>query len=116
MFISGCSSVQTQPSMDKAVTQHTSCKKMSAANHVIRKNPINVAVYTHKNPDKPYVIIGKEIISKYNLGGIKRQEASLHDTMRNLAASIGGDAVINVEHHNDKIIATVIAYNPDKLA
>ena len=114
IVVTGCSSHKQQP-MGTAVINTSVPKKMAALSPSHKKNPITVAVYVRETPQKPYVVVGREIISKYNLGGIKRQEASLRDTMRDLAASVGGDAVINVEHHNDKITATIIAYDNRKL-
>ncbi len=75
------------------------------------KNPISVTIYTGKQkPDKPYVILGHETVSKYNLVGIKRQEANLKDSIRHLAAKQGGDAVIDIANHGDSISYTVISY------
>jgi hypothetical protein len=117
IVISGCSYFQSQPQqpIDTAITQQPVSKKMAVLGECYKKNPIDVALYIHENPNKPYIVIGKEIISKYNLSGIKRQTACLHDTMRNLAASMGGDAVMNIRPYHNKIIATVIAYNPNQL-
>lgn len=105
LFLSACST--TPPS----ATTTPLPTKLTAA-----KNPITVAVYTQ--PKKlsaiPYKIIGKTSISEYNLGGIKRQEACLNDTLRTLAASMGGDAIIDIIHNNKKVTGTVIAYQPSK--
>lgn len=80
-------------------------------NTLAKKDPISVTFYTHgQKPTDKYTIIGKGTISKFNVGGIKRQTATLHDAMRNLAASMGGDAIINIEHDDKSITATVIAY------
>lgn len=75
------------------------------------KDHISVALYTGKQkPNKPYVVLGQETVSKYNLVGIKRQEANIHDAMRQLAATLGGDAVIDIATHQDNITGTVISY------
>lgn len=79
-----------------------------------KKNPIAVTLYTHgKKPSKPYTIVGHETVSKYNLVGMKRQEAHIRDVMRNLAANMGGDAVIDISHDDKTVQATVIAYHDD---
>lgn len=79
------------------------------------KNPMTVTFYKKgTNPKMPYKIIGEESISKYNLGGIKRQEGNVRDAMRQLAAAMGGDAVINLKHDAKSISGTVIAYQKDK--
>jgi hypothetical protein len=75
------------------------------------KNPQWVTFYTSQNkPQRPYRIIGTATISKYNLFGIQRQEATLQTMMQKLAASIGGDAVINIMHDTQSIQANVIAF------
>jgi len=115
-LLSACSSTPTQQPVDTAVKEIAPQKKIAMLDQQCsKKDPLNIAVYPHEKPKKPYIVVGKETISKYNEGGIKRQEACLRDAMRNLAASIGGDAVIDLQHHNDKITATVIAYDKNEL-
>jgi hypothetical protein len=75
------------------------------------KNPLTVAMYTHRQkPSDPYKILGTETISKFNYNGIKRQIAIIHDAMRNLAAKMGGDAIINIAHDDKTVTGTVITY------
>lgn len=76
-----------------------------------KKNPMSVALFTHgKKPSNQYKILGTEKVSEYNLVGVKRQEAHIRDMMRNLAANLGGDAVIDIEQQDKNIIGTVIAF------
>lgn len=79
----------------------------------LKKNPIAVAFYDNK-PTTPYKVIGTETVSKYNGVGIKRQEASIHDAMRNLAAAMGGDAIIDVMHDDKTVTGTVIGFENNK--
>ena len=75
------------------------------------KDPIAIAFSDEENkPLHPYKIIAKESISQFNTGGIKRQEATIHDVLRQLAASIGGDAVINIKEENQRISGEVIKF------
>ncbi len=75
------------------------------------KNPLAVALYSgQKKPEKPYVVLGKGSVSKYNQVGIKRQEANIRDVMRHMAAKLGGDAVINISHDANTVTGTVIAF------
>lgn len=75
------------------------------------KNPIAVTLYTGmQKPEKPYVVLGQQTVSKYNFVGIKRQEANIKDSIRRLAAKKGGDAVIEITNHPDSISYTVISY------
>ncbi len=75
------------------------------------KSPITVALYSAgTRPEHPYKIIAKKSISKYNLVGIKRQEAVIHDALRNIAASMGGDAVINITKDDKKVTCEVVRF------
>jgi len=97
--LSGCSSTATQPIHHQTQTP------------TAHKNPMNVSFYPKgANPEAPYTVIGDATISKYNKVGIKRQEANIHDAMRSTAASMGGDAIINVKRNDKTVSGTVIAY------
>ncbi len=85
----------------------------SAATHQ-QKNPLKVTFYTKGQPKEPYTVLGEESISKFNLGGSKRQEANIRDGMRELAAAMGGDAVINIKNNGSAISGTVVAYQKEK--
>jgi hypothetical protein len=75
------------------------------------KNPQHIALYpANMDPDKPYKVIGVASVSKYNLVGMQREQKTIHNIMQNLAASIGGDAIMNVTHEDDKVQAKVIAF------
>lgn len=78
------------------------------------KNPTRVAFFNKESIKHPYNVLGKESISKYNLGGNKRQEAHIRDAMRELAAAMGGDAVIDIKHDEKSITGTVIAFQKEK--
>lgn len=106
LTLSACATTRQQP-VDKPLlsTASTSFKDKT------RKDPIEIAVYLEGKPLHPYKVIGTETISKYNTVGVKRQEAVIRDAMRNLAASMGGDAVINIMNDDKTITATVIAYD-----
>ena len=75
-----------------------------------KKNPLAVSLYTNSKPKLAYDVIGEESVSRYNQGGNKRQEAIIRDGMRELAANMGGDAVINLKYNGKVISGTVIAF------
>lgn len=59
---------------------------------------------------RPYRIIGKETVSRYNLIGLERPPKNLDLLMKNLAASMGGDAIIDKRMDQKKVEGTVISF------
>src|SRR5690348_1468602 len=106
LALTSCSTVE-QPC---PVCQQKNSKPQQTALATSPKNPLKVAFYTHTKPPVPYKVIGDESISKFNLGGNKRQEANIRDGMRELAAAMGGDAIINIKHDSKSISGTIVAY------
>jgi hypothetical protein len=74
------------------------------------KDPVNVSFLKSIAPDRPYRILGQAQVAKFNMSGVKRQEATIRDLMREQAASLDGDAVVNIRKTDKMITATVIAY------
>lgn len=109
-------------SMLTACTTHNQPTPRLAANFINResvqattkekfpaKNPQTVAIYKEK-PLTPYRIIGVAKVAKYNFIGLPRKEETLQDMMKHLAASIGGDGLINVNANHDGLEAKVIQF------
>lgn len=107
------SCTETQTNYQPMNTPIPSRPLAPATHHHHKKNPLTVTFLKGK-PKMPYKVVGLESISKFNLGGNKRQEASIRDGMRELAAAMGGDAVIDIKHDAKSISGTVIAYQGDK--
>jgi hypothetical protein len=110
LSLSGCT---TTPPANHAqnAKKSTLAANEPKTNTLKEKDPLNVAMYTQgQKPANPYKVLGTESISKFNFGGIKRQTASIHDAMRDLAAKMGGDAVINIAHDDKTVTGTVITY------
>jgi hypothetical protein len=75
------------------------------------KNPQTVAMYTpDRAPTLPYRVIGVATISKRNLLGMERHETTMHTMMKQLAASVGGDGLINVNSDKEAMQAHIIAF------
>lgn len=80
-----------------------------------KKDPLNVSIYNRGiRPHGPYKVIGLETVSKYNHVGIKRQEANIRDTMRDIAAAMGGDAIIDLRYEKHVVTGKVVAYQGSK--
>jgi hypothetical protein len=80
-------------------------------NTLAKKDPIAIIFYPHgKKPPNHYTVLGEGTVSKINQSGFKKQTASIHYSLRNLAVSMGGDAIINIKHHDKFVTGTVIAY------
>lgn len=110
LHLSACVTTNTANKSPKLALT-TEKKPIELSRHDVNKNPLSVTLYTGKrNPNKPYIILGKESVSKFNRVGIKRQEANIRDAMRHVAATLGGDAVINISHDANSVTGTVIAY------
>lgn len=91
----------------------TSCATVSHSD----KHPSTKPYHKHPSmialddqPDRPYKVIGKTSISRFNSAGFKRQQAVIHDHLRILAASLGGDAIIHLKHKPTTVSGTVITY------
>lgn len=113
IVLSGCTHTHKPIDHATCVTPPPIPKKQIATPK--KKNPITVTFYRKgQKPEMPYRILGTETVSKFNTVGIKRQEASIRDVMRNLAASMGGDAVINIQRDDKSVFGTIIAYQDIK--
>ncbi len=113
--LAGCAAVNSvQPVNNQA--QNTAStplpEKNSPQSRSCHKNPIDVSFLNGLNPNLPYSVVGNATVSQYNIAGNKRQEAIIHDAMRSAAASMGGDAIINIKRNDNTVSGTVIAYPP----
>lgn len=96
----------------------TSCASVQTSkpeNHKVTKpsiDPLTVSFYNGKrSQEHPYHVKGKATVSQYNVVGIKRQEATIRDLMRQMAAKLGGNAVVDITHDDKAITGTVVEYN-----
>ena len=109
--ISVCScSHQTpnQPNLGRSIIHRDIVTSLSNENYPI-KNPQKIFLFTSKEPPHAaYRIIGKAKVSKYDGFGVARKD--LHDRIKKLAASIGGDGLIDYQNNVDSIEANVIAF------
>lgn len=75
------------------------------------KNPQGVRLYTENvSPHTAYRVIGIAKVSKRNMLGAPRADSDIANRMKTLAASIGGDGLINLDANQDVAQAHVIAF------
>lgn len=109
-LLSNCSSTHT-PSTNLANNLNRQSVTLTTAQNYPAKNPKTVTIYTTtQSPQTAYRVIGVAKVSKYNLMGMQRQETTITDMMKHLAASIGGDGLMNITNHDDHMQANVIAF------
>jgi hypothetical protein len=105
LFITACATPSNHPPVVVSTETTTVTPECHGS-----KDPLAVSMLTISKPDRPYQVVGKAIVSRYNIAGIKRQEATIRDILRELAASLNGDALIDFKNDGKTITATVIAY------
>lgn len=94
-------------------TQNATCPSQDCYTHCNKKNYKQIKIYTKSKPTLPYQVVGEETISQFNSSQTKCQAANLRDGMKELALAMGGDAIIDIRHHEKMITGTVIAFKKD---
>lgn len=98
-------------STSKSATQVASINHQTTASKISAKNPDQVALYKNsKEPHAAYRVIGVAKVSRFNMLGFKHQDETLENMLKKLAASMGGDAIMNVSTNNNFIQANVIQF------
>lgn len=111
LLITGCCSSCRSPSQMASNVINQQSVTTTYAQQYPAKNPQQVAMYdTSKAPHAAYRVIGVATVSKYNLLGMPRKDNTVNDMMKKLAASIGGDGIMNVNTKGDTVQANVIAF------
>lgn len=96
-------------------TLSTACTTKSATptthDRFPAKSPQTVSLYTSdKTPPSAYRVIGLAKVSRYNLIGSERKEDTVNTLMKQAAASIGGDGIIDINQTNKDVEGKIIAY------
>jgi hypothetical protein len=107
LIVSGCNYSMQNPPATVIRTQTTT---IIPPCHKTHKNLQQISLMTKPVINRPYEVLGQATVSKFNAGGVKRQEATIRDLMREFAASMDGDALIDIKTDDNNISATVIAY------
>lgn len=103
LILSGCS---TQSPTTIITTQTT---KTTQYHH--HRDELNVSFLPKDKASTPYHVLGKAEVAKYNVAGVKRQEATIKDLMREQVASVKGDAIINIKNSDKVVSGTIISFD-----
>ncbi len=106
LALAACTTTQNKPLSYKAIVDRY--VKPPQDNCPIPKK--KVKLYSKLKPATPYKVIGKARVSKYSENGAKRQKTTINGLMRQLAASVGGDAVIELTQDGDAVSGTIVKY------
>jgi hypothetical protein len=90
-----------------------SCKTASilqtSSKNYAKTNPADVEVFMSKKPSKKFIEIGTVTSSK-NVGIFSRTQEKTYQELKEKAASIGGDAIINLTEDISQVKGVVIKY------
>jgi hypothetical protein len=110
LMLTGCSTTTSTTQMAANLINKQAVNTIDQGNYPA-KNPARVALYTQdKIPHTAYRIIGQARVSRYNFLGMQREDVTMHDMMKRLAASVGGDGLIDIQNNADSMQANVIAF------
>jgi hypothetical protein len=110
LIVSGCSVTRTPVPPTTYTKTNYSTDEYAAPKCHHHKDPVNVSFLNHNIPNRPYKVLGVAEVYKFNTEGIRRQDAIIRDLLREQAASLDGDAIIDIKNDGKKITATVIAF------
>jgi hypothetical protein len=110
LIVSGCTVTRTPVASTTYSKPSHPTEEYTAPRCHHHKDPVNVSFLYREIPNRPYKVLGTAEVSKFNTEGIKRQDATIRDLMREQAASLDGDAIIDIKNDDKKITATVIAF------
>jgi len=83
----------------------------------VRKDPAEIVFINRQDiPPNQYTVIGEATVSKYNVAGIKRQKAVIQDRLRELASSMGGEAIIHLQSDDSYVTGIVVISQKPKPA
>jgi len=109
LFLASCSTLQNLSECTQdyfyGTTLHTSAKALYP-----KTDSNSITVISHKNLNTSYKTIGIISVKRCNFVGVKRQTARIKDIMRDHAARIGGNAIVNYHIHQEKAIGEIVRF------
>lgn len=109
ILLSGCSTMADQFTGLNELGSHV---ERTSTKEYAQTDPAKVQIFYGDNkPARRYTVIGNLTVTTDNFIGANRNEADIVKDVKEKAASIGGDAVINATRGMTTINGTVIRYN-----
>jgi hypothetical protein len=105
LLICGCSTTKTSKQTQKPKPIKTKQIKQAHFSPVL---PESITLLNTEPPTTKYKVIGQVAVNRYNKVGVKRQKAIINDLIRNKAASLGGDAVVNIHKNSNLTTGEVV--------
>lgn len=112
LALSGCSTTSMQGAENSVAHAFSSSEvvKTTSTNYK-PTNPKQVALYyDNKKPAHKYKIIGRVNANAHNFMAIPISEKNIRKSLKTQAASIGGNAVINIKRNLDTETGNVVRY------
>ncbi|WKD85224.1 hypothetical protein KCTC32516_00564 [Polaribacter huanghezhanensis] len=95
------------------VSSFQACKTSSilktSTESFTKTNPDDIKVFISKQPTRKYIEIGTVSTSKYVVG-LSRSDKKIYRTLKEKAASIGGNAIINLQEGLANVKGVVIRF------
>lgn len=98
--LAGCSTINQ--------AHHPVQTNVSSSEHFSATKPQQVTF--HDDPNKPYVIVGRVYVQRQTLLGHNRGIQQAKHLMRQRAAQLGGDAIINLHKTHKQHVGTIVHY------
>jgi hypothetical protein len=86
---------------------------MSTGPKLAPTDPSSVKIYLSEKPNVPYEEIGRVSVDKYNNLSIARSPDDMNAALKQQAASIGGNAIIDVTEDFASMSGVVVAFKSE---
>ncbi len=117
LFVMGCATERGATTSGKQPPPTNTERGVVAASskQLPPTNPDEVTIYlADKKPPFPYETIGRVSADRHSVVGLDRPRDEIYKDLREKAASIGGDAVINITEFSGSLSGVVVKLTPRK--
>lgn len=118
LFVLGCATERGVTTSGKQPPPPTNTERgvvAASSKQLLPTNPDEVTIYlAGKKPPFPYETIGRVSADKHSVVGLNRSQDEIYKDLREKAASMGGDAVINITEYSGSLSGVVVKLTPKK--